>query len=190
MKIQALIGKVVVEVLDEDNRTASGLYVARSGKERPLRGRVLSCGRDKHYKDIIFKCPCKTGDVIHYKRFTSQQINSRFDGMRISTVYFGDIVAVERDNQLIATDENVIVQVFYKDTSSVIYIPDKFRSQISCFLGYVHSVGENYPNKLTIGEKIIFPRSEGFPIMFKEVVYHSLYPEHVKAKISDEKEMA
>lgn len=187
MRYQATQGKVIVEVLEQENITGSGLYLVRNNKQRPLRGRVISVGRDRvGPKNRIFKAPCKVGDIVHYKKGTAFRITSRFSDQWLSTVYFGDIKGIQRGDYLHATYDNIIVQVFYKDTSDLIYIPDKFQKRISAFVGYVKSIGPDYPHELlglNAGDAILFPRDEGFPIVIKDEVFHSLYPEHVKARV-------
>lgn len=190
-KYQATEGKVIVEILEEDGITSSGLHVVRSSKKRPLKGRVLSVGRDRRGYKRIFKSPCEVGDIVHYKKGATFRINSRFEGSAQAAVYFGDIVGVVGRSGLKATYDNLVVKVFYKDTSDVIYIPDTAKKEVSAFVGVVLSIGPEYPAtalNIKVGDFVLFPRNEGFQIIIDDEVFHSLYPKHVRAKVDCPKE--
>jgi co-chaperonin GroES (HSP10) len=69
----------------------------------------------------------------------------------------------------------VIVKIIYREVSSIIYIPDNIEKQRKAFHGEVVSIGPDYPNKdLKMGDHIIFPRHEGFPINYEDQDYVSL----------------
>jgi len=189
-KFQAMKGKVIVDVLEEENQTSSGLHIVRKSNKNPLRGHVMSVGRDRIAPKRTFKAPCKIGDVVHYKKGTSFQINSQFEKRKMSVIYFGDIVGVQRGEDLLASYDNVVVQVFYKDTSDTIIIPEVLQKRMASFVGNVTSVGPEYNERwdptLNRGDIILFPRDEGFPIVIGDEAYYSLYPEHIKGKINQE----
>lgn len=82
MSIKALPEYALLEKYEFDNKTASGLEVPSSGKERPMLGRVL----DIDHKKI------KKGDVVAYKKYSNQDLKVK--GKEYQIVEIKDIMAI------------------------------------------------------------------------------------------------
>lgn len=96
---KAMPGKVIVEILSDEGERESGLVVVK-GKEKPLKGKVLSVGDPwHHYTGKVYKPNCRKGDVVHLRRGTPVGLewhgNEGVKQGRKTMVYFEDIVAVE-----------------------------------------------------------------------------------------------
>ena len=64
------LGYVLVEPVQTEAKTASGLYLPESDEEKPQQGKVLACGGsvwENGVKEI--KCPVSVGDVVIYKKW-------------------------------------------------------------------------------------------------------------------------
>ena len=71
-----------------------------------------------------------------------------------------------------AVYDQVIVKVIYKETigESTIIIPDThgLKQNVKSYYGEVMSVGPNCKNGLKIGDKLAFPRNEGFKVIGRD----------------------
>src|SRR3954447_5156552 len=75
MNLQPLGDRLIVEVLDEEETTFSGIVLPDTAKEKPQRGRVLSVGpggRDEDGKYI--KMDLEVGDEIVFSKYGGTEI--------------------------------------------------------------------------------------------------------------------
>ncbi len=86
MKIQPLDDRVLVEPAVEEEKTASGLIIPDTAKEKPRRGTVAAVGNDKELKALI-----KKGDIILYGKYTGDEL--QYNGKDFLIISRGDILA-------------------------------------------------------------------------------------------------
>lgn len=69
MKLSPLHDRVIIQRLPEEERTAGGLYIPDSAKERPMRGTVVAAGpgTDK------VKMQVKKGDVVLFAKYAGTE---------------------------------------------------------------------------------------------------------------------
>ena len=67
-EIQPLGSRVLVRVLEEPTRTASGIVLPDTAKETPQRGEIVAVGDDE---DLIKVAP---GDVVLYPKYTGNEV--------------------------------------------------------------------------------------------------------------------
>jgi len=80
--------RVFVEPLAAETKTASGLYIPDSAKEKPLKGTIVAVGNDvKDEKPTV-----KVGDVVLYGKFAGTEIN--YDGNDYLIMRESDIFAI------------------------------------------------------------------------------------------------
>jgi chaperonin GroES len=75
MDLQPLGDRLIVEVLEEEEQTASGIVLPDTAKEKPQRGRVLAVGpgpRDEDGKHI--KMELEAGDEIIFSKYGGTEI--------------------------------------------------------------------------------------------------------------------
>jgi len=75
MDLQPLGDRLIVEVLEEEEQTASGIVLPDTAKEKPQRGRVLAVGpgpRDEDGKHI--KMELEEGDEIVFSKYGGTEI--------------------------------------------------------------------------------------------------------------------
>ena len=75
LKIQPLSDRVLVEPQEAETKTASGIYIPDSAKEKPQRGKVFAVGSG--HED--YKMTVNVGDTVLYG--TSSGSELQFDGM-------------------------------------------------------------------------------------------------------------
>jgi chaperonin GroES len=90
MKVKPLDDRVLVEVAVEEEKTASGIIIPDTAKEKPRVGKVVAVGTDEDLQDHI-----KVGDNILFAKYGGEDITVGNDEYKI--VQRGDILAVIED---------------------------------------------------------------------------------------------
>ena len=68
--IKPLGARVVIQPVEEENRTDSGLYIPDTAKEKPQTGLVVAVGEDT--EDV--KISVKAGDKVLFPKYTGTEI--------------------------------------------------------------------------------------------------------------------
>ncbi|MEF9950915.1 MAG: co-chaperone GroES [Mucinivorans sp.] len=88
MKIKPLSDRVLVEPKAAETKTASGLYIPDTAKEKPLQGTVLAVGPGN--KDVTMEV--KKGDTVLYSKYGGQEIT--VDGVDYLIMKQSEILAI------------------------------------------------------------------------------------------------
>lgn len=88
MNIKPLADRVLVEPKEAETKTASGLYIPDTAKEKPQEGKVLAVGPGK--KDEPMEV--KAGDIVLYGKYAGTEIN--VDGKSYMMMRQSDILAI------------------------------------------------------------------------------------------------
>lgn len=90
-KIRPLRDRVIVKRLEGDEKTASGLYIPDSAKEKPQQGEVIAVGKGKVLEDgTVQPLDLKVGDKILFGKYSGQEIKvegTEFLIMREDDIY-------------------------------------------------------------------------------------------------------
>jgi chaperonin GroES len=74
-KIRPLQDRIIVARLENDEKTASGLYIPDSAKEKPQQGRVIAVGKGKILEDgSVRAVDVAVGDIIIFGKYSGQEI--------------------------------------------------------------------------------------------------------------------
>lgn len=74
-KIRPLQDRLIVERIDSDEKTASGIYIPDTAREKPQRGKVIAVGKGKVKEDgTIQPLDLKTGDHILFGKYAGTEI--------------------------------------------------------------------------------------------------------------------
>jgi len=93
MKIRPLADKVLVQRLEAENKTAGGIVLPDTAKEKPQRGKVVSVGEGKLLDDgARKKMQVKKGDTILFTSYAGTEI--KIDGKEYLIMDESDIMAV------------------------------------------------------------------------------------------------
>ncbi len=87
MKIKPLDDRVLVEPMAEEEKTASGIIIPDTAKEKPRMGTVIAVGTDEDLQEHI-----KEGDKILFAKYGGEEITA--DGKEYKIVQRSDILAV------------------------------------------------------------------------------------------------
>src|SRR2546421_11449367 len=84
MNLQPLGDRLIVEVLDEEETTISGIVLPDTAKEKPQRGRVLAVGPGGRDEDGEYiKMDLEEGDEIIFSKYGGTEIKGRTDDVLI-----------------------------------------------------------------------------------------------------------
>ena len=86
VNFKPLADRVLVEPVAAEQKTASGIIIPDTAKEKPLRGTVIACGEGKKDEPMTVK----VGDAVLYGQYSGTEI--KVDGknyliMRESDIY-------------------------------------------------------------------------------------------------------
>ena len=93
MKFKPLHDRVLVRRIDEDDKTAGGIIIPDTAKEKPMEGDVLSVGqggRDEQGK--LVPLDVKPGDRIVFGKWSGNEI--KIDGEELVIMREADIMGV------------------------------------------------------------------------------------------------
>jgi chaperonin GroES len=85
MKLQPLADRLIVEVLEEDELTGSGIVLPDTAKEKPQRGRVLAVGSGARNSDTGERIPMDVveGDEVVFSKYGGTEFRLGVDEVLI-----------------------------------------------------------------------------------------------------------
>jgi len=93
MKIRPLYDRILIKRLDEQAKTAGGLFIPDSAKEKPMEAVVVAVGNGKIQDDgSLRKLEIKAGDKILFSKYSGNEI--KIDGVEHLILREDDILAV------------------------------------------------------------------------------------------------
>lgn len=94
MGLRPLHDRLIVERLSEDEKTAGGIIIPDSAKEKPQRGKVIAVGKGKIADDgSIRPLDVKEGDTVLFGK------------------YAGTEIKIENEDRLIMREDDVLAVV-------------------------------------------------------------------------------
>ncbi|MDG2052507.1 MAG: co-chaperone GroES [Flavobacteriaceae bacterium] len=88
LKIQPLSDRVLLEPQEAETKTASGLYIPDSAKEKPQQGKVVAVGKGKKDQDMTVK----VGDLVLYGKYSGSEL--KHEGSDYLIMREEDILAI------------------------------------------------------------------------------------------------
>lgn len=93
MKLQPLNDRVLVKRLEGEEKTAGGLYIPDTAKEKPSKGEVVAAGPGKAADDgKLIPMAVKAGDQVLFNKYAGTEI--KLDGVEHLVMREDDILAV------------------------------------------------------------------------------------------------
>ena len=93
MKIKPLYDRILVKRLEEQSKTAGGLYIPDSAKEKPLEALVVAVGAGKVQENgSLRKLEVKPGDKVLFSKYSGSDI--KIDGTEHLILREDDVLAV------------------------------------------------------------------------------------------------
>ena len=97
LNLKPLGDRLVVEPLEQDDKTLSGIILPETAKEKPQKGSVLAVGlgaRDDLGKRILMDV--QVGQVVLFAKYAGTEI--KLDGKKILILKESDILAIVEDH--------------------------------------------------------------------------------------------
>ncbi len=93
MTIRPLHDRIIVKRLQELEKTAGGLYIPDTAKEKPVEARVVAVGSGKLMEDGTIRKPdVKAGDKVLFAKYSGSEV--KIDGEEHLILREDDILAV------------------------------------------------------------------------------------------------
>ncbi|MGK9368838.1 co-chaperone GroES [Melioribacter sp. Ez-97] len=90
MKVKPLDDRVLIEPVEEESKTPSGIIIPDTAKEKPIVGKVLAVGTDEDLRENI-----KEGDRVLFAKYGGEDIS--VDGKDLKIIQRSDILAIIED---------------------------------------------------------------------------------------------
>ena len=88
MSIRPLADRVLIKPADAEEKTASGIIIPDSAKEKPLKGEVIATGNGTKDEEMVLKA----GDQVLYGKYAGTEIE--FDGDKFLIMRQSDVLAI------------------------------------------------------------------------------------------------
>ena len=93
MKVRPLYDRILIKRVEEETKTAGGLYIPDTAKEKPQQGLVVAVGSGKIQEDgTLRKLEVKAGDKILFSKYSGNDI--KIDGTEHLILKEDDVLAV------------------------------------------------------------------------------------------------
>jgi chaperonin GroES len=93
MKLRPLQDRIIVKRLEEETKTAGGIFIPETAKEKPQRGEIIEVGNGKKTEDgKVLPLDVKKGDKVLFGKYAGTEI--KLDGEEYLMMREDDILAV------------------------------------------------------------------------------------------------
>ena len=93
MKFRPLHDRVVVKRIDAEEKTAGGIIIPDTAKEKPMEGEVIAVGPGaRNEKGELFPLDVKAGDRILFGKWSGSEV--RMDGQDLLIMKESDIMGI------------------------------------------------------------------------------------------------
>lgn len=93
LNLEPTAGYLVIEPLEAEEKTSSGIYLPDNAGEKPQQGKVLAVGPEEVTDSGAKRtAPAKVGDVVIYKKWGGNEV--KLEGREYLFSKFEDILAI------------------------------------------------------------------------------------------------
>ncbi|MCL2751616.1 MAG: co-chaperone GroES [Firmicutes bacterium] len=92
MKVTPLFDRIVIEQIEAEEKTKSGIILPGAAQEKPQLARVVSVGPGGLVDGKEVKMVIKTGDKILYSKYAGSEF--KLDGKELTILRQSDVLAV------------------------------------------------------------------------------------------------
>ena len=93
LNLKPTAGYLLIEPLEKEVKTASGIYLPDNAGEKPQKGKVIAVGGKTYQNDHELVSPAKVGETVLYKKWGGNEV--KIDNKEYIFVKFDDILATE-----------------------------------------------------------------------------------------------
>jgi chaperonin GroES len=93
MKLRPLSDNVVIRPLEAEDKTAGGILLPDTAKEKPTKGQVVAVGSGKTLPNgRLIQPAVKEGDTVLYSKYAGSEV--KVDGKELKIVSESEILAI------------------------------------------------------------------------------------------------
>jgi chaperonin GroES len=93
MRIRPLHDRIIVEGLEEEEKTKGGIIIPDMAKEKPIEGKVIAVGKGKAKEDgTLIPMEVKVGDRILFAKYAGTEV--KIDGEEHLMMRGDDVLAI------------------------------------------------------------------------------------------------
>lgn len=93
MSLRPLYDRIIVERVQEDEKTAGGIIIPDTAKEKPQKGKIVAVGKGKINEDgSIRALEVKAGDIVLFGKYSGTEV--KIDNQDRLIIREDDILAV------------------------------------------------------------------------------------------------
>ena len=93
MKLRPLHDRVLVEPLEAEEKTAGGIIIPDTAKEKPMEGKIVAAGNGARSEDgTVTALDVKSGDRILYGKWSGTEV--KIDGQDLLIMKESDIMGI------------------------------------------------------------------------------------------------
>lgn len=93
ISFKPLGSRVLIETIEQEEITASGIILPETAKEKPQQGKVLAAGPgDRNDKGERVAMDVKTGDVVLFAKYSGTEV--KMDGKKLLILRESDILGI------------------------------------------------------------------------------------------------
>ena len=85
---------VLIERIEEENKTAGGIIIPDNAKEKPSRGRVITTGDGIYENGQKIPVSVKSGDIVLFSKWASSANEVKIDGKDYVLIKETDILGI------------------------------------------------------------------------------------------------
>ena len=98
MKFRPLHDRVLIEVLDSEEKTTGGIIIPDTAKEKPQEGEVVAVGPGAKSEDgKISPMDVKVGDIVLFGKWSGTEV--KIDGTEYSKMKESDIMGISKSKK-------------------------------------------------------------------------------------------
>ena len=95
MKFRPLHDRVLIKVLDSEEKTSGGIIISDTAKEKPQEGEVVAVGPGAKSEDgKISPMDVKVGDIVLFGKWSGTEV--KIDGTEYSIMKESDIMGIAK----------------------------------------------------------------------------------------------
>ena len=97
LKLKPLGSRLVVEPIEQEDKTNSGIFLPDTAKEKPMKGTVLSVGPgDRHEKGNRVAMDVTVSDIVLFNKYAGTEV--KIDDKKLLIMKESDILAIVEEN--------------------------------------------------------------------------------------------
>ncbi len=93
MSLRPLQDRIIVKRVEEETKTAGGIFIPETAKEKPQKGKIIAVGNGKKTEDgKVIPIDVKVGEIVLFGKYSGTEI--KIDGDEVLIMREDDILGV------------------------------------------------------------------------------------------------